>query len=168
LVEDVTSTPSGDQVLMMRDPWGLAIQFVTRVAPMLKPSGLRFEHFALNVPDPQSMVNWYFENMGMKVMRKGGPPNYGSFVGDAGGNMMLELGINTAYPVLDLSKISHLALHFACVVDDVRAVRTALIAAGATMAEELRETNTGDQVLMLRDPWGLAIQFITRGEPMLK
>ncbi len=168
LVEDVTTTPIGDQVLMMRDPWGLSIQFVKRIAPMLKPTGLRFEHLALNVPDPQSMTNWYFENMGMKVIRKGTPPTYTNFIADAGGNMMMELFHNSAFPMLDLSKVPHLALHFAFILDDVRSIRTNLIGAGATLAEEFRETNAGDQVLVLRDPWGLAIQFIKRGEQMLK
>jgi uncharacterized glyoxalase superfamily protein PhnB len=168
IVEDITTTPSGDQVLMMRDPFGLAIQFVMRVNPMLTPAGIRFEHLALNVPDPQSMTNWYYENLGYKVMRKGGAPNHTTFVSDAGGHMMMELFVNNQYPLLDFARINHLSLHFAFVVDDVRSVRTALIAAGATLAEELRETNSGDQVLVLRDPWGFAIQFIKRGEAMLK
>lgn len=168
LVEDVTTTPSGDQVLMMRDPWGLAIQFVKRVSPMLKPTGLRFEHLAVNVPDPQSMTNWYFENLGMKVIRKGTPPTYTNFFADAGSNMMMEVFNNTNYPLLDPSKLNILSVHFAFVVDDVRSIRNALIAAGATLADELRETSAGDQVLVLRDPWGLPIQFIKRGEAMLK
>ena len=168
IVEDITATPSGDQVLMLRDPFGLAIQFVMRLKPMLTPAGLRFEHLALNVPDPQAMTNWYVENLGFKVMRKGGPPTFSGFVSDAGGHLMLELGVNNQYPLIEFSEINHPALHFAFVVDDVRSVRTALIAAGATLAEELRETNSGDQVLVLRDPWGFAIQFIKRGEAMLK
>jgi len=168
LVEDVTTTPIGDQVLMMRDPWGLAIQFVKRVSPMLKPTGLRFEHLAVNVPDPQSMTNWYFENLGMKVIRKGTPPTYTNFFADAGSNMMFEVFNNTNYPLLDPSKLDILSVHFAFVVDDVRSIRNALIAAGATLADELRETSTGDQVLVLRDPWGLPIQFIKRAQPMLK
>jgi catechol 2,3-dioxygenase-like lactoylglutathione lyase family enzyme len=139
-----------------------------RVHPMLTPAGIRFEHLALNVPDPQTMTNWYAEHLGFKVMRKGGPPNFSTFVSDAGGHLMLELGVNDQYPLLEFSKINHPSLHFAFVVDDVRSVRTALIAAGATLAEELRETNTGDQVLVLRDPWGFAIQFIKRGDAMLK
>ncbi len=140
LVEDVTTTPIGDQVLMMRDPWGLAIQFVKRVSPMLKPTGLRFEHLAVNVPDPQSMTNWYFENLGMKVIRKGTPPTYTNFFADAGSNMMFEVFNNTNYPLLDPSKLNILSVHFAFVVDDVRSIRDALIAAGATLADELRET----------------------------
>jgi len=36
LVEDITKTPAGDLVLMLRDPWGEPIQFVKRAVPMLK------------------------------------------------------------------------------------------------------------------------------------
>jgi uncharacterized glyoxalase superfamily protein PhnB len=168
IVEDIAKTPSGDHVLMVRDPFGLAIQFVMRVQPMLKPAGIRFEHLALNVPDPQKIANWYCQNLGYKIMRKGGAPNFTTFISDAGEHIMMELTVNHQYPLIDFSGINHACLHFAFVVDDVRSVRNALIAAGATLAEELRETNTGDQVLVLRDPWGFAIQFIKRGEAMLK
>lgn len=171
--EDISTTPLGDQVLMMRDPWGLAIQFVKRVSPMLAPSGVppagvRPEHIAFNVPEPQSMANWYCENLGMKVVRSGGPPTYTTFIADAGNHMMMELFHNSAYPMLDWSSINYLSFHFAFMVSDVRAMRNGLIAAGAKLAEEIRVTNTGDEVLMLRDPWGVPIQFLKRGEPMLR
>jgi glyoxylase I family protein len=168
LVEDITTTPAGDQVLMMRDPWGFAIQFVKRSSPMLVPAGIRPEHVALNVADPLSMTNWYCENLGMKVIRKGTPPTYTNFISDAGHNMMFELFNNSAYPVLDMLKINPLSLHIAFVVDDVRAIRNGLIAAGATLAEEIKMSASGDEILMLRDPWGVPIQFIKRAEPMLK
>jgi len=168
LVEDITITPAGDQVLMMRDPWGLAIQFVKRISPMLVPTGIRPEHFALNVADPQSMTNWYCENLGMKVNRKGTPPTYTNFVADDGNNMMFELFNNSAYPVLDMSKIHHLSLHIAFVVDDVRAIRNGLIAAGATLVDDITISSSGDEILILRNPWGVPLQFIKRAKPMLK
>ena len=168
LVEDITITPSGDQVLMLRDPWGLAIQFVKRISPMLVPTGIRPEHFALNVADPQSMTNWYCENLGMKVNRKGTPPTYTNFIADAGHNMMFELFINTGFPLLDVSKINPLSLHIAFTVEDVRAIRNGLIAAGATLVEDVKMSASGDEILMLRDPWGVPIQFIKRAQPMLK
>jgi hypothetical protein len=34
--------------------------------------------------------------------------------------------------------------------------------------EDIRVSSSGDQILMLRDPWGVPIQFIKRAEPMLK
>ena len=155
-------------ILMMRDPWGLAIQFVKRFSPMLIPTGIRPEHFALNVADPQSMTNWYCENLDMKANRKSTPPTYTNFVADAGNNMMFELYNNSGYPVLDMSKINHLSLHIAFVVDDVRAIRNGLIAAGATLADDITVSASGDEILMLRNPWGVPLQFIKRAKPMLK
>jgi len=168
LAEDIVTTPSGDRILMLRDPWGLPLQFTVRVSPMLKSGGLRFEHLALNVADPQSVANWYVENLGMKVVRQGGPPSFTHFTADDGTHMMIELSTNTTAPILDLSKFNTVSLHFAFIVEDVRSLRTGLIEAGATLAEEIRETNAGDQVLVLRDPWGLPIQFIKRTEALLK
>ena len=104
----------------------------------------------------------------MKVMRKGGPPTYGTFVADAGKHMMMELYHNTAYPLLDLPSIHHLSFHFAFTVGDVQAIRDKLIVAGAKLVEDIRVSGSGDQILMLRDPWGVPIQFIERAEPMLK
>jgi glyoxylase I family protein len=60
-----------------------------------------------------------------------------------------------------------LLLHVAFMVDDVAAVRQKLIAAGATPVDEITTTPAGDQLTMLRDPWGLAIQFVHRADPML-
>ncbi|RPI03057.1 MAG: hypothetical protein EHM64_12955, partial [Ignavibacteriae bacterium] len=168
LVEDITVTPSGDQVLMLRDPWGLAIQFVKRVTPMLVPAGIRAEHCALNVADPQRMTNWYCENLGMKVIRKGTPPTYTTFIADAGSHMMFELFINTGFPMMDLSAVNPLSIHFAFVVDDVRGIRNALVAAGATIVDDVNVNAGGDELLMMRDPWGVPLQFIKRGTPMLK
>jgi catechol 2,3-dioxygenase-like lactoylglutathione lyase family enzyme len=167
LVEDTVIT-TGDQVLILRDPWGLAIQFVRRISPMLKPTGIRPEHVALNVPDPPRMAKWYVKNLGLKVVRKGTPPRHATFVADAGNNMMMELYHNSSYPLLDLPSIHHLSFHFAFTVDDVLAIRSALIAAGAKLAEDVRVSSGGDQILMLRDPWGVPLQFIKRAEPMLK
>jgi catechol 2,3-dioxygenase-like lactoylglutathione lyase family enzyme len=168
LVEDISVTPMGDQVLMLRDPWGLAIQFVKRVSPMLTPAGIRPEHLAFNVADPQSMTNWHCENLGMKVNRKGTPPTYTNFIADAGNNMMLELFNNSAYPILDMSKIHHLSLHIAFIVDDVRSIRNGLITAGASLVDDLTVSASGDEILMLRNPWGTPLQFIKRAKPMLK
>lgn len=35
-VGEVTTTPAGDKLAMLRDPWGLAVQLVRRADPMLK------------------------------------------------------------------------------------------------------------------------------------
>ncbi|HEX42806.1 MAG TPA: hypothetical protein ENN81_12220 [Phycisphaerales bacterium] len=43
----------------------------------------------------------------------------------------------------------------------------ALAAAGATVAKDIEETPAGDKMVILRDPWGVPIQFLTRVEPMV-
>ena len=168
LAEDIVTAPSGDRMLYVRDPWGLPLQFTVRVSPMLKSGGIRFEHLALNVADPQTIANWYVENLGMRVLRQGGSPSFTTFVADDGKNMMFEFFKNTAAAMLDFAKFSTVSIHCAFVVDDTRGLRTGLIEAGASLAEEIRETNAGDQVLVLRDPWGFPIQFVKRGEALLK
>ena len=168
IAEDIVTTPSGDKILMLRDPWGLPLQISVRISPMLKSGGTRFEHLAINVADPQSSANWYVENLGMNVIRQGGAPSHTQFVADEGKNMMFEFSGNAGVPKLDLANWNTVSLHIAFVVDDVRSMRTGLIEAGATLAEEIRETNAGDQVLVLHDPWGVPIQFIKRAELLLK
>jgi catechol 2,3-dioxygenase-like lactoylglutathione lyase family enzyme len=168
LVDDTTTTTGGDQVLMLRDPWGLAIQLVKRISPMLHTVGIRPEHLAFNVSDPQRMTNWYIENLGMKIVREDTSPNYTSFFTGENRNMMLELFNNAAYPMLNMKTINHRSMHVAFIVDDVLTIRNALIAAGATLAEDIKISGEGDEILMLRDPWGVPIQCVKRGKPMLK
>jgi hypothetical protein len=81
---------------------------------------------------------------------------------------MFELFYNKDYPMLDLVKINPLSLHIAYVVDDVRAIRNGLIAAGATLVDEITVGASGDEILMMRNPWGVSLQFIKRAKPMLK
>ena len=168
IVEDITKTPSGDQVLMLRDPWSLPIQFVQRVKPMLKVTGIRPEHLALNVSDSRTTAHWFVEHLGMKVVREGGAPTYGMFVADSSEQMMLELYQNSSYPIVDFGKISYMSIHFASMVPDIEAAKKQLLKAGATVAEDITKTPSGDHVLMLREPGGFPIQFVNRVAPMLK
>ena len=128
---------------------------------------IRLEHVALNVEDPAAMAKWYCDNLGMKVMREGPPPASMRFISDAAGNMMLELYHNPPDAVPDYASMNPLVLHIAFMVDDVKSIRDALIAAGATAADEVTTTPSGDELTMLRDPWGVPIQFVKRAEPML-
>jgi hypothetical protein len=50
----------------------------------------------------------------------------------------------------------------------LKAIRDSLIAAGAIVIDDSTTIPNGDQILMMRDPWGLSIQFVKRAEPMLK
>jgi glyoxylase I family protein len=128
---------------------------------------IRLEHVAINVEDPAAMAKWYCENLGMKVVREGPPPANMRFISDSGGNMMLELYNNPPDAVPDDPSMNPLSLHIAFMVDDVKAITRKLIAAGATIAVEINTTPAGDELVILRDPWGVPIQFLTRAVPML-
>jgi len=128
---------------------------------------IRLEHVAINVEDPVGMAKWYGRNLGMKVVRKGPPPINMHFVSDAGANMMLELYHNPPDAVPDYASMDPLSLHISFMVDDVKAIRDKLITAGATPVGDVSITSSGDELAMLRDPWGVPIQFVKRAEPML-
>jgi len=130
-------------------------------------NGIRLEHVALNVKDPVAMAKWYCQNLGMRLVRKGPAPANTRFICDVGENMMLELYNNPPDAVPDYASMDPLLLHIAFMVEDVKDIREKLIAAGATPVGEASVTPSGDQIAMLRDPWGLAIQFVKRAEPML-
>lgn len=36
VIEDLNTSPAGDQFVMLRDPWGVPLQLVKRAAPMVK------------------------------------------------------------------------------------------------------------------------------------
>jgi len=128
---------------------------------------IRLEHVAINVEDPAAMAEWYCENLDMKIIRKGQPPVNMRFISDAGGNMMRELYNNPPDEVPDYPSMNPLSLHIAFMVDDVKAITRKLIAAGATIAVDVNTTPAGDELVILRDPWGVPIQFLNRAEPML-
>ncbi len=129
---------------------------------------VRLEHIGLNVADPIKAAKWYVDNLGMKVLREGPAPINGRFLADADGNMMLELYHNPPEAVPNYAAMDPLLLHVAFMVEDVEATRSKLLAAGATAVDEITTTPAGDKLAMLRDPWGLAIQFVHRADPMLK
>jgi glyoxylase I family protein len=128
---------------------------------------IRLEHVALNVENPAGMAKWWCENLGMKIVRKGPPPVNMYFISDAGGNMMLEIYHNPPDAVPDYRSMNPLMLHIAFMVDDVKGTCRKLIAAGATVASEPAVTDSGDELAMLRDPWGVPIQILKRANPML-
>ena len=168
LEKDISTAKSGDRVVTLRDPWGLPIQFLEREKPILKYSDLRPDHLELNIADTREKAKWYVENLGLKIVSQSDGPSYNIFISDADDNMMLELNQDSKSPMLEFEKIDYNSFHFAFLVPDIASIKDKLISAGAKLAEDIKKTANGDQVLMLRDPWGQAIQFVKRVKPMLK
>ncbi len=134
---------------------------------MDKANRIRLEHIAINVEDPAAMAGWYSENLRMEIIRKGPPPINVRFICDEQENMMLELYTNPPDAVPDYRSMNPLVFHICFMVDDVDQICRELVAAGATLVGEVSTTEAGDEIAMLRDPWGIPIQFLKRAEPML-
>jgi uncharacterized glyoxalase superfamily protein PhnB len=128
---------------------------------------VKIEHFALQVSDPQAMADWYVQNLGCSVARSGGAPAHGRFLLDDQQAVMLEIYRNPKATIPDYTKIDPLLLHLAFITKDPVADRDRLVKAGATVVDDLSTTEAGDQILMLRDPWGVALQLVRRASPML-
>lgn len=128
---------------------------------------LLFEHFAINVADPAAVARWYCQNLGMKVVRRGEPPVNMHFLADAGGRVVMEIYCNPPDNVPDYPEQDPQVLHVAFAATDLDADRSRLLAAGATVANEIFSTPAGDRLAMLRDPWGFALQLTERAQPMV-
>ena len=128
---------------------------------------MNLEHVAFNVTEPAAVSDWYVKNCGMKLLRKFGAPAFGHFVADARGAMMLEFYNNPAASVPDYRAMNPLVLHIAFQVEDMAATRSKLLQAGATAEGEVTANADGDQLAMLRDPWGLALQLLKRTTRMV-
>lgn len=127
---------------------------------------MKMEHVALNVSDPAAVAAWYKEHLGFEIARGMNNPPYVHFLRESGGAIMIEVYHNPPDQVPSYSQMDPLLLHLAFVSADPEADRSALLAAGATFVKE-EHLADGSHLIMMRDPWGLAIQLCKRGQPML-
>ncbi len=128
---------------------------------------MKFEHFALNVEKPLEMSSWYEKYLGLTVVKKTEEAPFMIFMADNSGTIMLEIYSNPKGPILDFKTQHPLVAHLAFVSENPTADKERLIAAGATLFSDEVLTD-GSHLVMLRDPWGLAIQFCKRAVPMLR
>ncbi|MFO1487586.1 MAG: VOC family protein [Verrucomicrobiota bacterium] len=127
---------------------------------------MRLEHCALQVPDPVQMAEWYVKNLGCTLARSGGAPNHARFL--QAGPVLIEIYQSTSAPTPDYPAMHPAQLHLAFISDDVISDRNRLVAAGATIADDVFQNAAGDDLLMLRDPWGVGLQLVRRAQPMLR
>jgi len=128
---------------------------------------VKIEHVAWNVEDPVAVAKWYVEQLGMTIVRGSADGAAAHFIADDSGSVMLEIYNNPVVKTPDYAAMDPLLLHLAFVCDDVRAKAAQLEAAGAKMVGDITVTPTGDELAMLRDPWGFAVQLAKRSEPMI-
>jgi len=128
---------------------------------------MKIEHFALQVSDPVAMADWYQKHLGCTIKRSSGAPTQQRFLCDSSGSIMLEFYRNPRVPVPDYQSMDPLLVHIAFMSEALELDRERLVEAGAKIAEDLATSAGGDQLIMLRDPWGVAVQLVKRAEPMI-
>lgn len=128
---------------------------------------MKIEHIAFNVADPVAVAAWYVQHLGLQIARHIPHPTQVHFLVDDAGTTVLEIYCNPPSEVPDYAAMNPLLFHLAfaseCPADD----SARLMAAGATWVEEIKVPD-GTHLVMLRDPWGLALQLCKRAVPLLR
>jgi catechol 2,3-dioxygenase-like lactoylglutathione lyase family enzyme len=127
---------------------------------------MKVEHVALNVSDPIEMAAWYTKHLGFEIVRSKTTPPYTHFLKESEGTIMIEVYHNPPDQVPIYSQMHPLLLHLAFVSANPEADKLRLLEAGATWVQD-EHLPDGSYLVMMRDPWGLAIQFCKRGKPMI-
>ncbi len=127
---------------------------------------MKLEHIALNLPEPKAAAAWYAENLGLKIVKATDAAPFVHFLADDGGSM-LEFYRNPAAEPPDYAEIIPFTLHLAFATEDILATHEQLLAAGAAATGDVEMTPAGDQIVFLRDPWGVALQLVSRKAPLL-
>jgi glyoxylase I family protein len=122
---------------------------------------MKIEHVALQVADPVAMAEWYVANLGFTVKRAVESPFCARYLADGDGAVMLELYRNPQVLVPQYRTMDPAILHIAWLCDDLEATIARLTRAGAVLVTGPLALGD-DRLATLRDPWGLAIQFVTR------
>lgn len=125
---------------------------------------MKFEHFALNVPDAPAHARWYVQHLGFTIARKRDDAPFTHFLADETGRTVVELYTNPKAAVPDYAAQHPLSFHLAVVAADAKAECARLEQAGATLFLEEPQSD-GSLLIMLRDPWNVALQLCQRTKP---
>ncbi|GAB3821906.1 VOC family protein [Pontibacter rugosus] len=127
---------------------------------------MKLEHFALNVENPVEMAAWYTKHLGLSIVKQQKEAPYMTFLADDSGRIMIEIYCNPVNEVLPYRTMNPLLVHLAFVSADPGQDKERLMKAGASIESD-QKLEDGSHLVMLRDPWGLALQLCKRGTPML-
>ncbi len=128
---------------------------------------MKIEHIAFNVADPVAVAAWYVEHLGLEIARHIPVPTQTHFLQDDAGETVLEIYCNPPELVPDYAAMNPLHFHIAFVSAFPADDSARLIAAGASWVEEIKIPD-GGHLVMLRDPWGLALQLCKRATPLVR
>lgn len=127
---------------------------------------MKIEHVAFQVPNALEAARWYVAHLGLTVRRRSVEPPYGHFLADDGDGVMLEIYSFAEVETPDYRGRDPREVHIAFEVSDVAGEVARLTAAGAEAVSGPETVAGGDEVAMLRDPWGVCLQLVRRSRPL--
>ena len=119
---------------------------------------MKLEHVGYNVKEPRKLMDWWCANLGFKQVHP-------AFIVDSTGQMAIEFYRNDAAPRTDFTTVNPNTVHIAFTSEDTDADAARLVAAGATLVETIHRE--GFDMAMLRDPFGIPVQFVKRAKSIL-
>lgn len=125
---------------------------------------MKLEHIAFNVADPVAVAQWYCRHCGFRVVRHVPQPAQTHFLADSG-STVIEIYCNPPDSVPDYRSMNPLIFHLAIASANPAEDAQRLCDAGAEVVEDLR-LDDGSHLIMMRDPWGLALQLCKRPRPL--
>lgn len=128
---------------------------------------MKIEHVAYQVAEPVAVAEWYCANFGFSVKRAGQDVAKTHFLADETGQVMIEIYANPSIEVPPYAEMHPLTFHLAFVCDEIASTVERLLDVGASVAVAAAVTPLGDELVMLRDPWGMAIQLCKRAERLV-
>jgi catechol 2,3-dioxygenase-like lactoylglutathione lyase family enzyme len=126
---------------------------------------MKLEHLAFNVADSVAVAAWYGEHCGLRVVRHAPERFQTHFLADSG-STVIEIYCNPPDKVPDYRSMDPLIFHLAIKSTDAIGDSKRLAEAGAAFVNETH-LEDGSHLIMMRDPWGLALQICQRTTPLL-
>jgi len=125
---------------------------------------VKIEHLAFNVAEPQALAAWYGKHFGLQIVRHIPLPTQTHFLSDGAGTI-IEIYCNPPDKVPHYREMDPLQFHLAFISADPDQQAQMLCRDGATLVSA-DTTKDGSRLLMLRDPWGVAVQLCRRATPL--
>ena len=127
---------------------------------VLAQDNIKFQYWALNVPDKAAAAQWYKNTLGFNIINEGND----TYVSDAGNNFRIKF-FSDPTQKNNYKDLSFDACHIALESDSMRYWSQKILKAGGTYNTQPRLNAIGDAVIDMRDPNGVMIQLIYRVRP---
>lgn len=123
----------------------------------------RLEHIGIAVSSPIEMARWYARVLGFRIVFSAQDGEGAvAFVEDPAGHGLVEFGRLPGIAPLCDATTHPLQFHITLASSNPSADADYLIGNGAAYIEECPVKRPGEQLLLLRDPWGNSIQLAKR------